>query len=156
MIELNFEQFYQRQYRERGYLLYVMKNGYGDALYVGISLRNIWERWFGFGGHVLYDNGRFEGYSLIGQKLQDNFPDSLAWKIQLWTLKDCLRFCKADLPVSVHAPTIELVEAFMIRKLRPSLNVVYNVNPGKDSMPKSRKELEREKTLDALYKKLFD
>ena len=37
MIELEFIQFHEQQYPENGYELYVLKNGLGDILYVGIS-----------------------------------------------------------------------------------------------------------------------
>jgi hypothetical protein len=47
MIEIDFEKFHNHDYREKGYDLYVMKNGLGDPLYVGISTRSIWELWFG-------------------------------------------------------------------------------------------------------------
>jgi len=52
MIELDFVQFHEQHYREQRYELYVLKNGLGDILYIGISKSNIWERWFGWGGHM--------------------------------------------------------------------------------------------------------
>lgn len=155
MIELSFEQFYRQQYRDCGYQLYVMKNGLDEPLYVGITSRTVWERWFDFGGHVFYDGVRLWGHSLVGQKIEDHFPDSLKWKIQLWTLKDCLRFCKSILPTSLREPTVEFIEPFMIQKIRPTLNLAYNLNPGRDSMPNSQKELEREKKLDDIYREIF-
>jgi len=41
MIELNFIQFHEQQYLEKGYELYILKNGLGDILYIGISTKNI-------------------------------------------------------------------------------------------------------------------
>jgi len=48
------------------------------------------------------------------------------------------------------------MEPIMIRKLSPALNATYNLNPGKDTTPKSKKEVEREKLLNQLYKEIFD
>jgi hypothetical protein len=36
MIELEFEQFHDHDYAENRYELYVVRNGLGDVLYVGI------------------------------------------------------------------------------------------------------------------------
>ena len=55
MIELAFQQFHDQQYREQRYELYMLKNGLGDILYIGISKNDIWERWFGWGGHMMWD-----------------------------------------------------------------------------------------------------
>ena len=52
MIELRFEEFHEQDYEDRGYCLYVMKNGLGTVLYVGISTVSVWYRWFGWGGHM--------------------------------------------------------------------------------------------------------
>ena len=46
MIELSFCEFHDYKYREQGYELYVMKNGLGDILYIGISTTDVWGRWF--------------------------------------------------------------------------------------------------------------
>jgi integrase len=53
MIEITFKEFFEYKYQEDGfYELYVMQNGLGDTLYVGISSQNIWNRWFGWNGHI--------------------------------------------------------------------------------------------------------
>jgi hypothetical protein len=44
----------------------------------------------------------------------------------------------------------------MINKLSPILNVSCNLHPGKDTTPKSKKEIEREKLLDEVYRKIFE
>jgi hypothetical protein len=44
----------------------------------------------------------------------------------------------------------------MIQKLRPALNAIYNLHPGKDTTPKSKKEIEREKFLDKMYDQIFN
>ena len=156
MIELTFLQFHKQQYRENGFELYVVTNGAGDVLYVGISKNNIWERWFGWGGHMMWDGNVIYGESAIGVKIENHLPDSLNWKIQLWTLEDCIKFCTKELPAETSEITIHYMEPIMIRKLSPALNSTYNLNPGKDTTPQSKKEIEREKLLDQLYKEIFD
>jgi hypothetical protein len=86
MIELTFEDFHEGNFLEEGFVLYVLKNGLDDVLYVGISKKNIWSRWFAFGGHMIWDGKHIIGQSAVGQKIFDHLPDSLNWKIQLWRL----------------------------------------------------------------------
>lgn len=156
MIELTFLEFHEQQYDEQQCCLYVVRNGSEDILYVGISTNDIWERWFGWGGHMTWDGKVIYGESPIGVKIGNHLPDSLKWKIQLWTLNDCLEFCREELPTSQPEITIHHLEPIMIQKLSPALNATHNLNPGKDTTPKSRKEVEREKLLDSLYKEMFD
>ena len=136
--------------------MYVVKNGNGEILYIGISTNNIWERWFGWGGHMVWDGKVIYTESPIGTKIENHLPDSLKWKIQLWSLKDCLEVCAKELPSDISEVTIRHMEPIMIRKLSPALNATYNLNPGKDTTPKSKKEVEREKLLNQLYKEIFD
>jgi hypothetical protein len=156
MIELTFQEFHQQQYQENVFCSYVVKNGNGDILYIGISTNNIWERWFGWGGHMVWDGKVIYGESPIGTKIENHLPDSLDWKIQLWTLEDCLQFCRNELPGDMSAMTIHDIEPLMIQKLHPALNLTYNLHPGKDTTPKSKKEIEREKYLDKMYTEIFD
>lgn len=157
MIELEFGKFCNQDYESEEYhQLYVMLNGEADTLYVGISRRNIWERWFGFSGHMIYERGRFLGLSPVGRKIEDHLPDSLKWKIQLWTREDCVNFCKDLLPKTRRKLDIEYIEPFMIQKLSPILNVIYNLNPGKDTTPKSEKELKWERYVDKAYDEIFN
>lgn len=156
MIEVVFERFHDQDYVEKGYDLYVMKNGPGDPLYVGISTRSIWERWFGWNGHMVWDGNIIYGTSSVGRKIEDHLPDSLKWKIQLWTLKDCIKFCKRELKRTNRHPDIRFMEPFMIQKLSPILNGSHNLRPGIDTTPKSQKEIEREKCLDQIYKEVFE
>jgi hypothetical protein len=155
MIEITFEDFHESNFQGEGFRLYVLKNGLDDALYVGISRSNIWNRWFAFGGHLIWDGKYIVGQSAVGEKIVDHLPDSLKWKIQLWTLEDCIEFCIDVVPPS-RQYTIEAVEPFMIKKLSPVLNVSYNLHPGKDTTLKSKKEIKSEKYLDEMYKKIFD
>jgi hypothetical protein len=156
MIEIDFEKFHNQDYVERGYSLYVMKNGLDDALYVGISTRSIWDRWFGWNGHMVWDGNIIYGTSAVGQKIEYHLPDSMKWKIQLWALKDCIKYCKHELKVSKRQPDIKFVEPFMIQKLSPILNGTYNLRPRKDTTPKSKKEIEEEKYLDKVYDEIFN
>lgn len=156
MIELSFLQFHEQQFQEQQYCLYVVKNASEDILYVGISENDVWERWFGWGGHLTWDGNVIYGESPIGTKIEDHLPDSLQWKIQLWSLEDCVEFCRQELPDELSQVTIHHIEPMMIRKLSPALNAMYNQNPGKDQTPKSKGEIQRDKRLDKLYKEIFD
>ncbi len=75
--------------------------------------------------------------------------------MKLWTLEDCVDFCRDIIPTT-SIPDIDFIEPYMIQKLSPILNGSYNLRPGKDTTPKSKKEIEREKFLDQMYKKIFD
>lgn len=156
MIEVTFLEFHQQRYNEQELCLYVVKNGSGDTLYVGISTNDVWERWFGFGGHLTWDGDVIYGESPVGVKIENHLPDSLSWKIQLWSLRDCLEFCSDELPTDLPEATIQYLEPIMIKKLSPVLNAIYNLNPGKDTSAKSQKEIELERRLDRAYREIFD
>lgn len=81
----------------------------------------------------------------------------------MWTLKDCLIFCEMELSESTSIMTtgeyknaVRDVEARMIRKLSPALNRHLNLHPGKDTTPKSEKELEWERKLRQAYDDIFN
>ena len=156
MIELTFLSFHEQQYQEQQFCLYVVRNANEDVLYVGISLNDIWERWFGWGGHITWDGNVIYGESPIGVKIADHLPDSLKWKIQLWSLADCLEFCREELPNGPSGISIQDLEPIMIQRLSPALNTTYNQKPGTDSTPKTKKEAEHERLLDKLYRRTFD
>jgi hypothetical protein len=44
----------------------------------------------------------------------------------------------------------------MIKKLSPALNRTYNQRPGKDTTPKSKKEIEWESYVDNAYNEIFN
>ena len=156
MIEITFKDFYEYKYNEDGFHeLYVMKNGFEDILYVGISNQNIWNRWFGWNGHIMAGPNFMVGESSVGRKIVDHLPDSWDWKIQLWTLDDCMAFCADGLNPNGRY-TIQMIEPFMIYKLHPVLNATNNPNPGIDHMPKSEKEKRREAELDKAYYEVFE
>ena len=156
MIELDFQQFHDQKYREQGYELYVLKNGLGGILYIGISKNDIWQRWFGWGGHMTWDGKVIYGESPVGVKIENHLPDSLNWRIQLWTLEDCVNFCRNELPTDTLEITIHEIEPIIIRKLSPALNGTYNLHPGKDTTPKSQKEMDLERKADELYREIFN
>lgn len=156
MIELSFLDFHEHNYEnDAAYRLYVMRNGLGDVLYVGISDVDIWGRWFGWGGHMIWDGNVIYGESSIGEKIENHLPDSLGWKIQLWTLKDCIDFLGDFIPPH-NTRTIQDIEPLMIKKLFPALNRTYNYKPGKDTTPKSEKEVKWEKYVDQAYDEIFN
>ncbi len=119
MIEITFRDFYEHKYSDDGFELYVMKNALDDVLYVGISRNDVWNRWFAWNGHIARDAKFMVGESSVGQKITDHLPDSWSWKIQLWTLDDCVAFCADKL--NLHGRyTIQMLEPFMIQNLIPS------------------------------------
>jgi hypothetical protein len=162
MIELSFWNFHEQNYEDKNYCLYVMKNGFGGVLYVGISTVDIWMRWFGQGGHLTWDGSVIYGESLIGVKIENHIPDSLSWKIQLWTLEDCMGFCGQDVPDTKFLTDYEYkravhnIEQKFIKRLSPALNRTYNLNPGTDTTPKSQKEKEWGKFVDQAYDEIFN
>ena len=156
MIELSFKDFHEQNYDHQGYCLYVMKNGLGDVLYAGISKVDVWTCWFGWGGHMTWDGNVIFGESPIGIKIENHLPESLNWRIQLWTLKDCIEFCRIELSDKISTVTIHDIEPIIIRKLSPALNVTYNLSPGKDTTPKSQKEIELERKAEKLYREIFN
>ncbi len=163
MIELTFYDFHEhyydileQQFPGVSYQLYVMKNGLGDVLYVGISRDDVWGRWFVGRGHMCWDGNIIYGDSPIGVKIENHLPESLQWKIQLWTLSDCLKFCASRLPDNGAGMSIREIEPFMIQKLRPALNVMYNTNPGKDTTPVSKKEAELVERANKAYSEIFN
>ena len=163
MIELSFEDFHEQNFEDQGFCLYIMKNGLEDVLYVGISTVDVWSRWFGWGGHMTWDGNVIYGESSIGEKIENHLPDSLNWKIQLWTLKDCLMFCGQELPdpelkltAGEYNDAVRGIEPRMIKKLSPALNRSLNLNPGRDTTPKSEKELKWERYVDQAYNEIFN
>jgi len=156
MIELSFRNFYEQKYDDEGCCLYVMKDGLGDILSIGISTNHVWVRWFGGRGHLPWTGTMFYGNSIIGEKIASHFPKSWDWKIQLWTLEDCKEFCYKDLPNYDFGFAVRAVEARMIKILSPALNSHMNQNPGKDTTPISEKELRREREITKAYDEIFN
>lgn len=153
---MTFWKFHKQDYEPKNYQLYILKNGLGDVLYIGISTVDVWGRWFGFGGHITWDGNIIYGESEVGVKVENHIPDSLSWKIQLWTLEDCLEFCKDKVADDIAHLTIHNLESIIINKFRPILNRTYNLSPGKDTTPKSKKEIDFERYVDKSYDEIFN
>ena len=155
MIELTFQNFHEQKYDDAGYCLYIVKNGLGDVLYIGISEADVWTRWFGWGGHMTWDGDVVYAESPIGVKIENHLPDSLSWNIQLWTLEDCMEFLGDFIPPHVNR-TIQDIEPLMIKRLSPALNRTYNYTPGKDTTPQSDKEKKWENYVNKSYDEIFN
>lgn len=155
MLEVTFKEFYEYRFpQDELHELYIMKNGSGEILYIGISSQNIWNRWLGWNGHITEVTGHLVGESLVGRKVVDHLPESWDWRIQLWTMDDCVKYCGEDLNPEGRY-TIQMLEAIMIRKLHPILNISLNPSPGHDTTPTSDREKQRQKELDNAYDKIF-
>jgi hypothetical protein len=89
MFEITFKDFYELGYEEDAWHeLYVVKNGLDEVLYVGITSQKIWDRWFGWNGHIFLSGPILVGRSSVGNKIVDHLPDAWEWKVQLWSLDD--------------------------------------------------------------------
>ena len=110
---------------EPGARFYALYDG-PQCLYVGISRRWIWERWFdSTWGHI---RGRTSCLnSRVGQHVVDHLPASLEWMITLWTEKDVVLSFGEARNLGRH-PGIEDLERLLIRHLKPSFNVTHNAN----------------------------
>lgn len=129
MIKLRFEKFMSGKYdnKDEAHELYVLKNE-SLVLYVGISTRDIWNRWFGGNSSHLVKNfyGEWFSTSDAGRAVIENLPASNNWIVELWTLQDCIDFLDDRFEgANKSALTINYVEPFMIGKMRPSLNINY-------------------------------
>jgi hypothetical protein len=109
--------------------MYIVRRD-NKVLYVGISQRCVWNRWFGdFGRMPRNANGNRFATDDISREIVDNLPNSLSWEIELLSVNDCRiyfvgnpeiqKFCKDRLDIKDY-------EAYMIRELKPSLNGTYN------------------------------
>lgn len=125
MISLSFKQFMSGEYTTRGYHeLYVLRNK-EDILYIGIS-QNISWRWFGGLSSHLMQNiyGEWIYNSTAGEVVVRNMPESLDWTIELWTLRDCVRFLGGKIRKwKLTYRGINIIEPYMIMRLKPLLNV---------------------------------
>ena len=55
-----------------------------------------------------------------------------------------------------YSETVRNVEARMIKRLSPALNRHLNLNPGRDTTPKSEKELKWDRYVDQAYDEIFN
>ena len=123
MITLTFAEFHKGNYddKEEFHEMYIIKQE-NNTLYVGISSRDVWERWFSqWGGHIRRNGwGEYFHTSEIGRAVIQNMPESDNWIVELWTLEDCRKF--------FHSPLLPLgrAETEMIKHLHPVHNSMKN------------------------------
>ena len=128
MITMTFQKFRDTEWDEGDTVLYVVKRG-PETLYVGISERGIWNRWFAPRGHMprnIY--GERFWTSHIGEAVAKHAPQSDKWIVELWSLEDCRKFFQSH-----NIPNISLryAEKLMIDHLRPRLNSMSAPYPKK-------------------------
>jgi hypothetical protein len=124
MLTMTFKDFYQTDWDEGQHELYILKRG-SDVLYIGISERGIWNRWFGGrSSHILSNlwGEKFPG-SEVGRAVLENALESADWIMELWTVQDCADFLTEY--SHLKFTSIRQVEPFMIEELKPSLNVIF-------------------------------
>jgi len=150
MKELKFSEFYQGQFSDDGYELYIVKDIEKNVMYIGISRDSIWHRWFG--GSISHMNshatGKVYGKSYIGEVIERRLPSSWDWLIELWTKEDCLKACEATfIGKDLDKIEIESIEPYMILKFEPLYNVTHGGGHHEDPLTT--------KKLDAIHKDLF-
>lgn len=124
MITLTFEEFRRGDYddREEFHELYVLRRG-DEVLYVGISARGAWMRWFGWNGHITRNGwGEDLHTSSAGRAVIEHAPESNKWLVELWTIEDCARLFIGDEFEPFQMP-LRRAENLMIERRRPVLNV---------------------------------
>lgn len=124
MISIRFIDFRNGDYDNHGecHQLYLVRDEH-EIYYIGISRTGIWYRWFDpFLGH-------FAKHSPIAERITWYGVRSNEWRIELWTLEDCLDFLKPERTryfkssgrAKKKLADWDLItcEARMIRKLNP-------------------------------------
>jgi hypothetical protein len=124
MLKMTLKKFFKTDIDEGRHELYILKRG-SDVLYIGISERGVWNRWFGrMSGHMMRNIwGEFFPGSQAGRAVIENFPKSWQWTIELWTIQDCAEFL--NIQAGNESIYLHHVEQLMIEKLQPSLNVMH-------------------------------
>lgn len=163
MISLTFRDFYDCRYEDGEYDLYVLRDK--DAvLYVGISRENVHDRWFGGGfshmNTVAWSDYPVSSTDLIGERVYINYPESLEWTMELWSVNDCVEYIgeNTGVPKGVLSKNLSVIESEMIRILTPLYN--RTMNRKRNLEPRTRAEKERhdlrEKKLDSIYDSIFN
>ena len=138
MIEISFQEFMDYKWGEPiaiygkngeysefpDYELYVLKNE--KIIYIGIS-RDIYERWFGWRGRM---PDKKVAMDTVARTVIENMPSSLEWRIELWTLEDCLIFYHDVIPLVwphnlIKEFDIKDFEKLMIVHRQPIENTTY-------------------------------
>ena len=113
-------------YKDSGHRLYILSDDTEVVLYVGISRRSIYNRWFGNGySHMVKNAGGFwSGWSEVGQVVVDLMPKSLAFRMMLLTEEDCmLQLLGMGEDLGPRFDLADLEEA-LIYHLSPVLNAI--------------------------------
>ena len=153
MIELTFSAFLHGDYEDQGYELYLVRDA-EQIMYIGISSVSVWDRWFSnLGSHMLVlPNGRLRGNSIIGEAIARRLPDSLDWKIELWTKEDCINALQDEISsLGFRFPenmSLYDLEALLIKKLAPYYNATHRGAAQQDPFIS--------KVLDEAYRKIFE
>ncbi len=150
MLTITLSAFYKGDYEDLGFELYLLRDLEDTVMYIGIAKDSIWHRWFEGGtSHMETDhNGRLYGKSLIGEVVEQRFPHSWKWSIELWTKEDCLKACDFDYKGNdVRKLAIESIESQMIVKFEPLYNVIHGGGRHEDPLIT--------KKLDTIYKDIF-
>lgn len=121
MITLTFAEFHKGDYDDKDecHDLYIIKRD-TETLYVGISTRDVWNRWFGqWGGHIRRNGwGEYFHTSEIGRAVIENMPQSNNWTVELWTLDDLRKYFATPLL------SLRRAENLMIKQLKPCHNTM--------------------------------
>jgi hypothetical protein len=150
MIPLTFLEFFKGDYFDAGNELYFLRDLDEQALYIGISTDSIWHRWFGSGnGHMIIDfDGEIHGASHIGHVIENNFPLSWEWNLDLLTEEDCAKILAEESDdKDLTKLDIVFLEIEMINRFSPLYNVLHGGGYHED--PKASKKLDDD------YKKIF-
>lgn len=118
-LTMTFERFFNADYDEGECNLYIVWRN-EQALYVGISESNIWNRWFGnLSPHILINAGghwRGDYSSPIGAAVVCNRPASMQWIIELRYVPTVYTIPRWD---------VKREEGKLIRELRPLFNITH-------------------------------
>jgi hypothetical protein len=131
MIKLAFSEFYKGEFVDEGYELYIVRDLEESCMYIGISRKSVWDRWFGgINSHMeLGADASLHGNTAIGEAIQRRFPDSWSWMIELWTKEDCCASLRNELNESdlrrLESQGIQAIETYLIKKVRPLYNFMH-------------------------------
>jgi hypothetical protein len=126
-------------------VLYMLRDG-DELVYIGITGRGIWARWFDpFFGHMGVRQ------SEVGGLVKRMRPQSDDWTIELWTREDCRLAVGDAIKFSQRASLINDYEFWLIESLRPHLNSTGNRR--EDDKPRYFDE-EAQEAQSALYDSL--
>jgi hypothetical protein len=147
---LSFLEFFQGQYEDPGFELYIVKDTEGTPMYIGIARGSVWHRWFEGGtSHMERDSsGGLYGKSYIGEVIERRFPVSWKWIIELWTKQDCFEICRQEFTGKMSdLVTIEALEPYFITKYDPLYNVIHGGGRHEDPLTTDR--------LNKIYRDIF-